>query len=155
MPSSVVMDQLLCLPEPFDSLRTASRGAGTSYPCWQATLFSVLHHDLVVVYRDISLRIDRSQLVLCRSNFVMLCLRRNSDFPQLFIDIFHECRNSLRSARLFIELLSFRRHCSEQCTSCIDQVFSLFKLLSVYEEILLLRSYGRCNFLRCRISKQS
>ena len=116
-----------------------------------------LHYNLVVVYRNISLRIDRSQLVLCRSNLIVLGFRRNSDFPQLLVDILHKRRNSLTdcSEIVIIKLLSFRRHSSEQCTSCVDQVFSLLELLSIYKEIFLLRSYGRSYFLRCCISEQS
>ncbi len=52
---------------------------------------------------------------------------RNTNFPQFFVDIFHECCNSLTdgSEVMIIHFLSFWRHCSEQCTSCVDQVFSL------------------------------
>ena len=116
-----------------------------------------LHYDLVVVYCNVCLCIDRSQLMLCRSHLIVLCLCRNSDFPQLLVDILHKRRNSLTdcSEIVIVKLLTFRRHSSEQCTSCIDQVFSLLKLLSIYKEVFLLRSYGRSYFLRCCISEQS
>jgi len=95
--------------------------------------------------------------VLRRCYLVVLCLCRNADFPQLLIDILHKRRDSLadRSEVMIIKLLSLRRHRSEKCASCIDQVFSLLELLSIHEEVLLLRSYGRRNFLGCSISEQS
>ena len=37
-----------------------------------------LHNDLVMVYRLIYTFIDRCQLMLCRSYFVMLCFCRNT-----------------------------------------------------------------------------
>ena len=116
-----------------------------------------LHYNLVVVYRNVRLCVDRSQLVLCRSYLVVLCLCGDSDFPQLLVDIFHKCGDPLadRSKVVIVKLLAFRRHCSEECTSCINQVFPLLELLRIYKEILLLRTYGRSHFPGCCIAKQS
>ena len=114
-----------------------------------------LHCQLVLVYRNVRLCINRSQFVLCRCNLIMLCLSRNTNFPKLDIYISHEGCDSLTdcSEVMIIKLLSFRRHCSKECTSCVDQVFSFFKLLCIYKEVLLLCSNRWSNFLRCCISK--
>ena len=141
---------------------------GTIYACkWffmKQTLHTVLacnslqglHNNLVVVNCHICLCIDRSQLVLCRSYFVVLCLCRNTKFPKLFVHILHERSDPLAdgSEVMVIKLLSFRRHCTEECTACKDKVFSLKELLLIYKEVFLLRSYGRSYLLGGSISKQ-
>ena len=106
------------------------------------------HHDLVVVCSDIYRCIDRSQLMLCRSNFIVLRLRSYTEFPALFIYFFHIGRNSLtnRTEIVVIHLLSFRRHGAEKSSSCVDQVFSLEPFLLVNQEIFLLSSNGRSYF---------
>ena len=95
--------------------------------------------------------------MLCRSNFVMLCLGRYTDFPQFFIDIFHETCDSLTNGSkiVIIQFLAFWRHSTEQCTSCVDQILSLKEFLSIHKEIFLLRSNGRCYLLGCCISKET
>ena len=47
------------------------------------------HRQLIVICGDICSRIDRSQLMLSRSHLVVLSLRQNSQFPQLFVQFFH------------------------------------------------------------------
>ena len=115
------------------------------------------HHDLVVVCSDIYRCIDRSQLMLCRSNFIVLRLRSYTEFPALFIYFFHIGRNSLtdRTEIVVIHLLSFRRHCTEKSSSGIDQVFSLKPFFFIYKEIFLFCPYRRSYFLRGLISKKS
>ena len=83
--------------------------------------------------------------MLCRSHFVVLGLRRHAHFPQLFINIFHERSDPLTdgSKIMIVKFLALRRHCAEEGASGIDQIFPLFKLLSIYKKVLLLRSYGR------------
>ena len=48
-------------------------------------LFHCLHNDLVVVNGKVCLCVDRCQLVLCRSNLVVLGLCGNAQLPELFI----------------------------------------------------------------------
>ena len=93
--------------------------------------------------------------MLCRSHFVVLRLCRDSDFPKLFIDILHECRDPLadRPEIVIVKFLSLRRHRTKECTSCIDQVLPLLKFLCIYQEIFLLRSNGRCHLFGSCISK--
>ena len=104
---------------------------------------------MVVVNRDVRLSIDRSQLMLRGSHLVVLCLRAHSDFPEFLIDILHKGRDPLtdRSEIVIIQLLSLRRHRSEKCTPCIDQILSLKEFLCVHKEILLLRSDRRSHSL--------
>ena len=90
-------------------------------------LFQSLHNDLVVVCCYVALCIDRCQLMLCRCDFVVLCLCRNTQFPEFFVYFFHKTGNSLtnNSKIMVIELLTFRRHGTKECTSGKNQVFSL------------------------------
>ena len=106
-------------------------------------LFHGLHSHLIVIHRHIYLLINRCQLMLCRRNLVMLCLCRNSEHPKFMIYIIHIGSYSLsdRTEVVVLKLLSLWRHCSKQCSSCIYQILSLQILFSVYNEILLLRTY--------------
>ena len=116
-----------------------------------------LHYQMIVINCHITLCIDRRKLVLCRCHFVVLCLRCYANFPEFFIDILHKSCNSLTNGSeiMIIQLLTFRRHCSKQCASCIDQVFSLHEFFSVHKEVLLLRSHGRNYFLSRCIAKET
>ncbi len=109
MPSSVISDQLLCFPDPF----TPANGFS-----WEQTFHSVpachpfqsLHHDLIMVYRNIRFCIDRSKLMLSRRSLVMLSFRRNAYLPKFFVYIFHKRCDSLsdRSEIVIVHLLTFR-----------------------------------------------
>ena len=143
--------------------------AGTIYSCKRflvkqtahtmttCYLLENTHHDLVVVCSDIYRCIDRCQLMLCRSNFIVLCLCRYSQFPALFIYFFHVGGNSLtdRAKIVVVHLLSFRRHCAKKSSAGIDQIFSLKPFFFIYKEVFLFCTYRWCYFLRCRISKKS
>ena len=85
------------------------------------------HNNVVLVSSHITLCVDRSQLMLCRSHLIVLCLGRNTQLPQFFIDIFHESGNSLtdRTKVMILQLLALRRHCTKQCTAGKYQVLSL------------------------------
>jgi len=119
--------------------------------------FKDTHHDLVVVCSDIYRCVDRSQLMLCRCNLVMLCLGCYAQFPALLVDFFHVCGDSLTdgSEIMVIHLLSFRRHGTEKCSSCVDQVFSLEPFLFVNQEIFLFSSNGRSYFFGSCISEKA
>ena len=54
-----------------------------------------LHYQMVVVNCHITLCINRRKLVLCRRYFVVLCLRCYTNFPEFFVNIFHESCDSL------------------------------------------------------------
>ena len=115
-----------------------------------------LHNDLIVVNLHIDFRIDRCQLMLCRSCLVMLCLGRNTQFPQFLIYVLHVCRYFLPdgSQIMVIHLLALRRHSAEKRASRKGQVLSLHKILITHQKIFLLRSHGGGNFLgRCITEK--
>ena len=113
------------------------------------------HHNLVMICCNIYRGINRSQLMLCRSNLIMLCLGCHAQLPALLIYFFHICGNSLTdgSEIMIVHLLSLRRHCSEKSTACINQVFSLHIFLFINKEVLLFSTNGRCNTFGCSISK--
>ena len=129
----------------------------TFQPMLARNPFQCLHNDLIVIDRDICLCIDGRQLMLCRSDLIMLCLRCNADLPQLLIDVFHERRDPLadRPEIVVVKLLSLRRHGSEKSAARVDQILSLFEFLCVHKKILLLRAHRRRYFLGCSVSKQS
>ena len=114
-----------------------------------------LHDDLVVIYCDICFCINRSKLVLSRCNLIVLCFCRYTNFPEFDVNISHERCNSLTdcSEIMIIQFLSFWRHSSKQCTSCVDQIFSLHKFFCINQEVFLLWSYRWSYFFRCCISK--
>ena len=90
-------------------------------------LLHCLHNQLVVIRCQVCDRIDRCQLMLRRSRLVMLCLRSNAQFPKFFVQFFHKRTDALTDNTIIVViiLLAFRRHCAEQRTSSINQVFSL------------------------------
>ena len=94
--------------------------------------------------------------MLCRCNLIVLCLCGNAHLPQLNVDLLHKGSNSLTdgSEIVIVHLLSFWRHCAKQGTSGVDQVFSLQEFLCIYQEVFLLRSYGRSYFLGSGVSEQ-
>ena len=129
----------------------------TAHSMAAGNLFKDTHHHLVLVCCDVDRCIDRCKFMLCRSNLIMLCLGRDTKFPAFFVYFFHICGNSLTdtSEIMVIHLLSLRRHSTEQCSACVDQVFSLKPFFFIYQEIFLLCTYGWSYFLGSCISKKS
>ena len=114
-------------------------------------LFSNLLHNFhckfVVVGCDICSCKNRSQLVLRRSNLVVLCLSKNTEFPKLIIKVCHESGNSCLDCAevMVVKFLSFRSFCTKECSACVDKVFSLVINIFIYKEVFLLRTYCCCN----------
>ena len=108
-----------------------------------------LHDDLVVIHRHIGLRVNRSQLMLCRRYLVVLGLGCHAQLPQLLVDFLHEGSDTLTDIAevMIVQLLSLGRHSAEQGTAGVNQVFSLQIFCLVNQEVLLLRSYGRGHLL--------
>ena len=101
-----------------------------------------LHRKLVVISSDVSCCEDRCELVLCGSNFVMLCSSKDSELPEFFVQVLHESLYAgLDNAEVMIfHLLALRRKCSEKCSACVNEILSLIVHLLVDEEVFLLRS---------------
>lgn len=84
MPVSVIIDQLLCLPEPFTPAKGFSCSRHSKL-CLLATFFHNFHNKLVVVCRNIGCSKYRCHFMLCRRNFIMLCFGKDSKFPEFNI----------------------------------------------------------------------
>ncbi len=100
-----------------------------------------LHRKLVMINRHVGSIKDRSQFMLAGSHFVMLCLGRNSQFPQFPVQLMHICRNPCAeiSEIVIVHLLTFRCRCSEKSSSGKDQILSLLVILKIDKEVFLLR----------------
>ena len=109
-----------------------------------------------MIRSNVGSRIDRSQFMLCRRHLIVLGLCCDAQFPALLIELFHELSDPLTddSEIVVIHLLSFRRHCPEQCPSCKDQVFSLQIFFFVYKEVFLFRSHRGIDIFYILLSKQ-
>ena len=85
---------------------------------------------------------DRCQLVLCRSNFVMLGFSKYAQLPQLIVQILHEGKNSLfdNAEVVVVQLLPTRRFRTEKGSAGVNQVFTFFPHFFIYEEIFLFRT---------------
>ena len=114
-----------------------------SHAMFRCDFFHRLHNDLVMVYRDVGRLINRRQLMLCRSHFIMLRFRRNTQLPEFFIQVFHICADTFSdNAKVMIfHFLSLRGRRSKQGTSGKHQVGSFHIQFFVYQEIFLLRPY--------------
>ncbi len=99
-----------------------------------------LHDKLIMVGREVRVFINRRQLVLGGSDFVVLCFGGNAQFPELYIEILHELSDAFPddSEIMILHLLSFGRGRSEQRPAREDEVFALQGLVFIDEEILLL-----------------
>ena len=101
-----------------------------------------LHHQLVLIGRDIRDGEDRCQFMLARCDFVMFGLCIDSKLPELAVQFFHEGGNTrLDDTEIMIlEFLPFRGFRTDQGASAVDQIRTCEIVLLVDEEILLLRA---------------
>ena len=81
-----------------------------------------IHNKLVVVNCDIGCLIDRSKLMLCWGNLVMLCLSCYAKLPEFNVDVLHISADSFldRTEVVVLKLLTLRSRCAEESTSGID-----------------------------------
>ena len=112
---------------------------------FQSDLFHHFHCQLVLVGGNVGGGEYRCHFVLCRCNFVVLGGSEYADLPQRLVQVSHiSCNTGLQICEvLVIQLLTLRRHCTEQGTAGHDQVFTLVVHLLVDEEVFLLRTNGR------------
>ena len=113
-----------------------------------SNLLHHLHRQLVVVDSHIGCLINRSQLVLGRSNLIMLGLGRNAELPQFLVQVMHVFGNSWfqNSEIMIFHLLPLRSRSADQRASADQKVFSLQVQLLVNQEIFLFRTY-RCAYM--------
>ena len=72
----------------------------------------------------------------------MLGLGIDAQLPQLAVQILHKVGYSLLDVAevMILQLLTLRRHCTEQSSAGEDQILTLIVGLLVYQEVFLLRS---------------
>ena len=151
-PSSVLIDQLLCLPEPlipangFSWIRNMSAVARRE-PAHRA------HDDHVVVRPDGRRLEHRGHLELAGRDLVVARPGRDPEPPQLAVEIHHEREDSLpdRAEVLILELLALRRRGSEQGPPGQDEVRALLREPAIDEEVLLLGPDRRVDPVRGRV----
>ena len=81
--------------------------------------------------------------MLSGSNFVMLCLSKDTELPEFLVKIVHELLNlGLDNTKVMvIHLLALRSLSAEECSACVLDVRTLVIHFLCDEEVLLLRSY--------------
>ena len=114
----------------------------------EVVLFGDLLHDfhcqLVVVGCDVGGREDRSKLMLCRCDLVVLCLCENAELPELLVEILHVSRDSRfdRAEVVILKLLTFGSHCAEQRSAAELQILSLLVQILVNQKVFLFGADG-------------
>ena len=101
-----------------------------------------LHGKLVVVRSYVRCRIDGRQLMLRRSDLIVFGFGKDPQLPEFLVQVLHESNDpGLDNAEIMVvQLLALRRHGSEQCSSRVYKVRTLFEHLPVDQEVFLLRS---------------
>ena len=119
-------------------------------------LFHHFHGQLVVVHCHVGRLKDRRQLVLGRSDLVVLGLGRHAELPEFFVQCVHVLRYlGLEYAKIVIlHLLSLRRRGSHQRAAGQKEVFSLLVKVLVDQEILLFRTNRRVHVGDCCIAQK-
>ena len=112
----------------------------------------LLHHfhdELVLVCCHVDCGVDASELVLRRSDFVVLCLGCDAEFPESLIEIIHERSHAGLDGTeiVVIKFLSLRCFCSEKSPSGIFDVHALLIQFFRDEEVFLLCTDNRSYFL--------
>ena len=119
------------------------------------------HSELVVVTCNIRRREDWSQLVLSRSNLIVLSLCQNAELPEFFVQVLHESLNARfnHSEVVVFKFLTFRRFRAKQSAAGKNQVLALFPNILVNEEVFLLRTdssfYGFDSLISLKKMKDS
>ena len=153
-PSSVAIDQLLCLPEPLMPgerllVDEEHQAVLRREPPHQA------HDDHVVVRADRGRLVDRRHLELAGGDLVVAGLGRDAEAPQLAVEIHHEREDPLpdRAEVLVLELLALGRRGTEQRPAGQQQVGPLLGEPAVDQEVLLLGTDVREDAARRRVAE--
>ena len=107
-------------------------------------LLHYLHGKLVMVYRYVCGLEYGSQLMLRRSDLVVLCFCGYPQLPKLLIKLMHEFGYFWlkHSEIVILHLLSLWRGGSDKGSSAHHEILSFQIFFLVYEEIFLLRAYS-------------
>ena len=153
-PSSVAIDQLLCLPEPlmpangFSWMRNMSPCCGASFRIIDITIMLWSEPDRGGL-------VHRRHLELRRRDLVVAGLGGDAEAPQLAVEIHHEREDPLadRAEVLVLQLLALGRRGAEQRASGEQQVGALLREPPVDEEVLLLRADVREHPARAAVAE--
>ena len=115
------------------------------------------HSQLVMVCRHIGCRVNRRKLMLCGRNFVVFGFRKNTQLPQLMIQILHKGRHTgFDDAKIMVvHFLPLGRLCAKQSPSGKEQILPLVVHFSVHKEIFLLGSHRGFHTLNGAVAKQA
>ena len=93
--------------------------------------------------------------MLCGRYLVVLGFCKNTQLPQLVVQLFHKCLNAwlYNSEIVILKLLPLRRLCTEKGTTRIYKVLALVVNVLVYKEIFLLGAYRGFNRLNVCFSE--
>src|SRR5690554_1134269 len=102
-----------------------------------------LHEQLVGIGRDVGRIVYCGNLKLVWSYLVVLCLGRDTEPPQLIVELLHEQSNPLldRTKVVIIHLLSFCTGSPEHSSAAQTEIQSSVVELLIDEKVLLLRSH--------------
>ena len=106
-----------------------------------------LHGQLILIGRQVDGGIDGSKLMLGRRHLIVLRFGKDSQLPQLGIQLLHERGHArLDGAEIMVvQLLPLRRLRAEERAARVEQVLALIVKRLVDEEIFLLRADRRAH----------
>ena len=118
-------------------------------------LLEGLHHEMVLVGRDVRHAVDRRELELVRRDLIVLGLGRDADLPEFLVHLDHEGRDTLGdlSEIVILELLSLGRKGAEHGPSGQHEVLSGGEILFVDEEVFLLGTDRGDDAAGCRVAE--
>ena len=113
------------------------------------------HRLLLMIGRDVGVLVNRSQLVLRRSDFVVPRLDRHAELGKLTLGFQHAGEYSIRDRTevLIFELLTLRRLGSEECPAADVEVRAREVEVAVDQEVFLLGTTGREDVIGNRLTE--
>ena len=114
-----------------------------------------LHHQHVVVNREILVLEHRRQLELRRRHLVVACLGRDAEPPELLVHLLHELQYARtdRAIVVVVQLLVLRRRRAVHGAPRLQQVGAFHVVGAVDQKILLLRA-ERHRHVRLRLAEE-
>ena len=111
------------------------------------------HEKHVVVNSKVSFFEDWSELKLIRSNLIMTCLTRNTQFKSLNFKLFHESLHTLWDSTeiVVVHLLVLGTIMSHKSATCKHKVRTSCIKIGINKEIFLFPAKVACYFLYIRI----
>ncbi len=103
-----------------------------------------LHHELVMVRRNVGRGKDRRHFILGRRYLIVFGLRGDPHLPKLDVEVSHEISNTVfdRTEILILKFLPFGGRRAEESPSRNDQINTLFIVVLVDQKVFLFRTDG-------------